>query len=376
MTLRNPTAPRLINAPQVVDGRYMDQLLGILRIYFSQLDNYHAALSNGGPFDFIDFDQQAVYSNQASRVGWNSTDQTLNIGMQYGVVQQVGMETFARVENATGVDIANGTTVGFAGVGPNGVLSVEPYIADGSHTSLNILGVVTHDLPDTGSVGYCTVFGHVNDVDTTGSVYGETWAIGDVLYANPLVAGGLTNVKPTAPSNVIPVAAVLVVHATTGKLFVRPTVDQMQYYGVFNKTTNQSPAVVNTEYLLTIDTEQVGNGVVIGTPASRIVVPQSGLYQFDATVQATSSSASAKTLWVWFKVNGVSVANSARILTMDINSGYLPLTLGQAFSLEASDYVELAFASDSTAISVSTVAATAFAPAAPAVILNVTQVQQ
>lgn len=298
MTLRNPTAPRLINAPQVVDGRYMDQLLGILRIYFSQLDNYHAALSNGGPFDFIDFDQQAVYSNQASRVGWNSTDQTLNIGMQYGVVQQVGMETFARVENATGVDIANGTTVGFAGVGPNGVLSVEPYIADGSHTSLNILGVVTHDLPDTGSVGYCTVFGHVNDVDTTGSVYGETWAIGDVLYANPLVAGGLTNVKPTAPSNVIPVAAVLVVHATTGKLFVRPTVDQMQYYGVFNKTTNQSPAVVNTEYLLTIDTEQVGNGVVIGTPASRIVVPQSGLYQFDATVQATSSSASAKTLWV------------------------------------------------------------------------------
>ena len=61
---------------------------------------------------------------------------------------------------------------------------------------------------------------------------------------------------------------------------------------------------------------------------------------------------------------------------MDINSGYLPLTLGQAFSLEASDYVELAFASDSTAISVSTVAATAFAPAAPAVILNVTQVQQ
>jgi hypothetical protein len=44
--------------------------------------------------------------------------------------------------------------------------------------------------------------------------------------------------------------------------------------------------------------------------------------------------------------------------------------------LQAGDYVELAFAADATAVTVDNIAATAFAPAAPAVVLTVQQAQQ
>jgi hypothetical protein len=327
-------------------------------------------VSNTIDTNYIDFELDAPKTNQIGRVGWNEIEQTLDIGMEYGVVQQVGQETYARVENLTGVTLPNGTVVGFAGVGANNTLSVAPYLADGTSPSLYILGVMTHDLPNSGEVGYCTTFGHVRGLDTS------AFSVGDILYASPTVAGAFTNIKPTAPDNVIPVAAVLAVDATDGEIFVRPTITQMQYYGVFNKTTDQTPALVNTEYLLTFDNTQISNGVIIGVTTSQIIVPQSGLYKFDATLQLTSGSSSAKNIWVWFKKNGSAIANSARIVTSALNNGYIPITLSESVSLAANEYVELAFAADSTNVTVDNVAATAFAPAAPAIILNVTQVQQ
>jgi hypothetical protein len=319
--------------------------------------------------DYIDLSETPAPASQTRRLAWNTTDQTVNLGMAYGVTQQIGQETYARVGNTTGVTIPNGTVVGFAGATSNALL-VAPYLADGAQPSLYILGVMTHDLPDSGQKGYCTTWGFVRDVDTS------AFASGEMLYASPTVAGALTNIKPTAPDNVIPVAACVTSNATTGVIFVRPTIQQMQYYGVFSKTTDQTPAVINTEYLLTFDSAQISNGVTIGTPASRIVVPQSGLYQFDATVQLTSGSSSAKNIWVWFKKNGTAIANSARLVTSDLNNGYIPIALNETVSLAANEYIELAFAANSTNVTVDNVAATAFAPAAPAVVLSVTQVQQ
>lgn len=302
-------------------------------------------------------------------LAWNPTDQTMNLEMDYGVTQQIGQETYARVGNTTGVTIPNGTVVGFAGATANALL-VAPYLADGSSPSLYILGVMTHDLPDSGEKGYCTTWGFVRDLDTS------AFSAGDILYASPTVAGAFTNVKPTAPNNVIPIAACVISDATNGVIFVRPTITQMQYYGVFNKTTDQTPALTNTEYLLTFDSAQISNGVVIGTPTSRIVVPESGLYKFDANVQLTSGNSSAKNIWLWFKKNGTAIANSARLVTSDINNGYIPIALTETVSLAANDYVELAFAADDTNVTVDNVAATAFAPAAPAIILAVSQIQQ
>lgn len=325
---------------------------------------------NSAVFDYVDLRRSAPHGEKERRLCWNDDDATINIGMEYGVSQQVGLETYARVENNTGVTIPNGTVVGFFGGGPGSALSVEPYLADGSQPSLYILGVMTHDLPDNGTQGYCTSWGYVRDLDTS------AFSVGDMLYPSPTVAGALTNVKPTAPDNVIPIASCLVSDASAGVIFVRPTIEQMQYYGVFSKTNDQSPTVVNTAYALTFNTADISNGVAIGAPSSRIVVPAAGLYALEARVQISSASASKKDVYVWFRHNGTDIPNTTRIVTSDISGGYVTVAMTEIISLEASDYIEMAFASNSTSVTVDSVAATAFSPAAPAIILSVTQVQQ
>lgn len=285
-------------------------------------------------------------------------------------IGQASRETFTLVQNSTGATLPKGTVVGFAGVGAANLLSVQAYLADGSTPSLYILGVLDETIPDSGATGLCCVWGPVTNLDTS------AFNVGDVLYASPAVAGGFTNVKPTAPDNVIPVAAVLTKSATDGVIFVRPTIEQQKHYGEFTKTSDQSPAVVDTAYALTFDNTEIAEGISIGSPTSRIVVSQSGLYQFDATIQISSSNSNAKTVWLWLRKNGADIANSARLVTININNGYTAMSMVEFFSLAAGDYIEIMFAADDTAITVDNVAATAFAPAAPAIVLAVSQVQQ
>jgi hypothetical protein len=321
--------------------------------------------------DYIDFDQSAPHVSRMARMAWNETDQTADLGMEYGVVQQIGLETYARVANFTGSTIPNGTVVGFTGAFPDSALSIAPYLANGATNTLYVVGVMTHDLPDTGEKGYCTVWGFVRNLDTS------AFTLGDILYASPTVAGGLTNVKPTAPNNVVPIAAVLQVGTTDGVIFVRPTIEQQIYYGEFTKTNSQSPAVINTAYPLLFTNTEIANGVSIGGTTSQIIVAQAGLYNIACSVQITSTNSSQKSIWIWLRLNGTTdFTNSARVASITLNNGYLVITLNEVASLLAGDFIEVMYAANNTNVSISTVAATAFAPAAPAVILAVTQTEQ
>lgn len=327
--------------------------------------------NNSTVTDYLDFNGSAPHISRIRRMAWNEADQTVDLGMEYDVVQQVGLETYARVANFTGVTIPNGTVVGFTGAVPDSALSVAPYLANGATNTLYVVGVMTHDLPDTGQKGYCTVWGFVRDVDTSG------FTLGDILYASPTVAGGLTNVKPTAPNNVVPIAAVLQVSATDGVIFVRPTIEQQIYYGEFTKLNSQSPAAINTAYPLLFTNTEIANGVSIGGTTSQIIVAQAGLYNIAGSVQITSTNASQKAIWVWLRKNGTTdFPNSARVASTTLNNGYVVVTLNEVYSLLAGDFIEVMYAADSTNVSIATVAATAFAPAAPAVILAVTQTEQ
>jgi hypothetical protein len=327
--------------------------------------------NNSTVTDYLDFKNAAPHVDRIRRMAWNEADQTVDLGMEYGVIQQIGLETYARVANFTGVTIPNGTVVGFTGAVPDSALSVAPYLANGSTPSLYIVGVMTHDLPDSGDKGYCTVFGFVRDVNTS------AFTLGDVLYASPTVAGAFTNVKPTAPNNVIPLAAVLKVGTTDGIIFVRPTIEQQKYYGEFTKTDSQSPAATNTDYALTFTNTEIANGVSIGGTTSQIIIAQAGLYNIACSVQITSGNSSQKAIWVWLRKNGTTdFPNSARIASITLNNGYVVVTLNEVASLLAGDFIEVMYAADSTNVSIATVAATAFAPAAPAVILAVTQTEQ
>lgn len=310
-------------------------------------------------------------------LAWNAVDETLNLGMANGVTQQIGQKAYARVQNNTGSLIQNGKVVGFAGATSEALL-VSPYLADGSMPSLYILGVMTQDLDDSGSKGLCTVWGFVRNLNTA------AFAAGDVLYASPTTPGGLTNVKPTAPSNVIPVAACVVSHATAGVIFVRPTIEQQKYYGTFSDTTQQAPAEIYTPKAIAFNTTDTANGVSRGTPTSRIVVANSGLYKFAFSLQVESTSASAKKMWIWPRINGVDVPNSNSEITFSGNGTVLVPAWSWSLSMAAGQYFELMFAANDINLFIATVAAQTGAngtatfarPAAPSAILEVTQAQQ
>jgi len=369
-----PAAPNLPLAPSVYGQQHFDILNNVHRLYFNQLDRFSSAVINGGPFEHIDFITDAPIEHKTGRLNWNLADATLDIDMDYDVIQQIGQEQYARVRNTTGVTIPNGTVVGFAGADED-ALAVAPYLANGSTPSLYILGVMTHDLPDSGQKGYCTTFGFVRGLDTTGVPAGETWSLGDVLYASPTVVGWYTNVKPTVPNNLIAVAAVVKVGVTDGVIFVRPTIAMQLNYGTFSRTTDYTPPVANTAYAVEFTDSRIANGISIGTPTSRIVVDESGLYDVSITLQWSSTNASAKDVYGWIRINGTDVERSSRIVTITGNGTYTPILISEAVSLDVGDYIEIMVAASEATVYLHAVPVTAFSPTAPAANLVILQVQ-
>lgn len=332
-----------------------------------------------GPITEFLFD--TTHNHTSNTVGvlcWDSIDDTLNINHSGGVVQQVGQELYAKVRNNTGNTIPDGTVVRFDGAEQNGEarLEIAPFEADGTFPSLYGLGIATQNFED-GADGRVTVWGKVRNIDTTGQ-NGETWNVGDILYVSPTIAGGLTKVKPTAPNNVIPVAAVLTVNATEGELFVRPTIEQQESYGRFERTTDLAVTQVNTANVVQFDTTEISNGVeIVSGNTSRLQVNQSGLYQIDVSAQIDIAGGvfNSGTMYVWLRKNGSDVADSTRRQGIINAAPSNTLSFSFVISLDADDYIEIAFAGDDTELLFDASSATSFAPSTAAMKVGITQLQ-
>jgi hypothetical protein len=73
------------------------------------------------------------------------------------------------------------------------------------------------------NTGFVKWFGQVKNLNLpTLQPVGETWAEGDILWPSMTVAGGMTKVEPTAPSNKISVAAVLRISGNQLNVLLRP----------------------------------------------------------------------------------------------------------------------------------------------------------
>ena len=348
-----------------------DSLVAVARSVEVAATNPGFQMPNSFPVDYIDWNQSPPASAHTARMEWNPTDDTLNIHHSNNVTQQVGLELYGRITNNAGATIPNGAAVSFDPVTNSFLL----FIADGTLSPLTIIGIATEQILN-GAQGRITVWGRVRDLDTTGTPVGEVWAAGEILYTSPTVAGGLTNVKPTAPNVSLPIAQVRTVNATTGQIAVRPTIEQQLFYGQFSKTVDQVPAAANTAYAITWTGTLIANGISIGAPTSRIVAAHAGLYKFSASFQLTSGSASVKNVWLWYRKNGVDIANSALVTSMDSGTAIRAPSRSLLVSMAAGDYVELMWAADDANVTLDAIPATAFAPAAPAALLTVNQEQQ
>ena len=203
--------------------------------------------------------------------------------------------------------------------------------------------------------------------------------MGDVLWANPAIAGGLTNVRPTAPNVAVTVGKVVTRDATDGLILVRPIVLPHFYYGTFISTVDQRAANVNYPHAIQYDFT-APSGPVEGQSGfhlasnSRIVSEVTGLFNYQFSVQLSSGNANAKNIWIWPRINGVDVTNSATRLTVTGNGDYAVAAWNFIFSMIPGKYFELMFAVDDTSLIIDSPPATSFCPAIPSMILTVTQV--
>jgi hypothetical protein len=102
-----------------------------------------------------------------------------------------------------------------------GRLAVGLARADVDLNSADTIGLVTETIA-TNQEGFVITVGQIENINTTGSLQGETWADGDVLYLSPSTAGKLTNIKPTgATGHIVVIGYVEYAHANNGKIYVK-----------------------------------------------------------------------------------------------------------------------------------------------------------
>lgn len=142
-------------------------------------------------------------------------------------------------------------------------------------------------------------------------------------------------------------------------------------WGSFYDTTTQTATAINTAKAITFNTTDLSNGVTIGSPTSRVVVDTEGIYNFQTSIQLDSTVATAEEFYLWFRLNGVDVTNSASQVRIQGNNAEVFVSLNYFFNLKAGDYVELMFSVSSLGVQLLASGAVAPHPGIPSVILTV-----
>ena len=191
-------------------------------------------------------------------VYYNDTDGTLDLILKGGNVKlQIGQEQVVRVVNKTATNI-NLLEANYQAVRVTGAqgqrMKVDLAQATNDLLSAETIGLVTETI-NNNQEGFITTSGLVRNINTTGSLQGETWVDGDIIYLSPTTAGNLTKVKPVAPNHLVVMGYVIYAHATQGSIFVK--VDNgYELDELHNVDTSESKATpIDADSLLLQDTD-------------------------------------------------------------------------------------------------------------------------
>ena len=146
------------------------------------------------------------------------------------------------------------------------------------------------------------------------------------------------------------------------------------HYGAFSDTTTQTITSIDTAYAMTFNTTDEANGVSIGSPTSRIVVAEQGVYNVQFSAQLDKTSGAAANIHIWLRKNGTNVPNTASKVAIQGTSAETVAAWNFVIQLEPTNYVELMWASDDANVVLLAASATSVWPAIPSVICTVTQV--
>jgi len=141
-------------------------------------------------------------------------------------------------------------------------------------------------------------------------------------------------------------------------------------YGSFYDTTTQTATVINTATAITFNTTDLSQGVFLST-TSRVMVDTEGIYDFQISIQLDKTTGGTAEFYIWLRLNGVDVADSASQLRLQGNNAEVFAALNYFFDLKAGDYVEIMFSVTDLSVELLAVAASAPVPGIPSIILTV-----
>ena len=143
-------------------------------------------------------------------------------------------------------------------------------------------------------------------------------------------------------------------------------------YGSFYDTTTQTATTINTATEVTFNTTDLSSGVYLGgTPQSRIYVDTDGIYNFQLSVQLDKTSGGTAEFYLWFRLNGSDVTDSASQIRIQGNNSEIFTALNYFFSLKAGDYVEVMYSVSDISVQLLAVPAATPHPGIPSIILTV-----
>jgi hypothetical protein len=166
---------------------------------------------------YVDFNLNSNVTDQEGRLYWNNQDNTLDISHSSTFKSAVNQTSVVPpCLNNSGTAIAKGNLVMATG-SQGDKITIAKAVTNGTIAAQYMLGVAGENIASGQEFSHIITTGVVRDINT------EIWPVGTVLYPDPVVAGGLTSVVPTAPSLKTPIAIVLRSHQNTGRIYVRMT---------------------------------------------------------------------------------------------------------------------------------------------------------
>ena len=177
-----------------------------------------------GDLDTLAFNLATTNSVGEGQMIWNDVDGTVDLGLKGGnTVSNLGQHIHARVVNKVTPNQTL-TKADYKAVRVSGAqgqrLAIELAQADSDANSADTLGLVCESIA-TNQEGFIVCVGKLEGINTTGSLQGETWADGDVLYLSPFTAGQITKVKPIGAGHIVIIGYVEYAHINQGKIYVK-----------------------------------------------------------------------------------------------------------------------------------------------------------
>lgn len=149
-------------------------------------------------------------------------------------------------------------------------------------------------------------------------------------------------------------------------------------YGAFSDNTDQTGSTT-AGTVATFNTTDIADGVTVAS-GSRITVPATGVYDLQFSAQFKNTDNSQHEVVIWFRINGVDVANSGTTLTIPARKsagifGYAVAAWNIFLTMNASQYVEIVWLPSSTLVTLEHLPSSA-SPAYPAIPSIIATVQQ